>query len=124
MVSIKFPKMFNTGNTQLTSSDKEASMQSMKLLLACEKGELFGDPFFGLRLRRYMFDQNNTILRDILIDEIYTQLMVFEPQITVKRKDIKIVQEGKDVKIRFKAINNLDFTTNMYELVLFQEEER
>lgn len=124
MNSIKFPKMFNTSNTNVTKTDNEASMQDIKLLLSCEKGELFGDPFYGIRLKRYVFDQNNYVLRDILIDEIYTQLMVFAPQIYVKRNDIKVISDGKNVKIRFKAINNLDFTTNMYELALFQEEDR
>lgn len=123
MNSIEFPKMFNTSNTNITKDDK-ASMQNIKLLLGCEKGELFGDPFYGIRLKRYTFDQNNFVLRDILIDEIYTQIMVFVPQLTVNRNDIKITSEGKDIKIRFKALNNLDYTTNMYDLVLFQEEER
>lgn len=123
MNSIKFPKMFNTTSTQITK-DRDASLQNMRLLFGSEKGELFGDPFFGIRLKRYVFDQNNFVLRDILIDEIYTQIMLFVPQITVNRNDIKIVQSGKDITIRFKAINNLDFTTNMYDLVLFHEEDR
>ena len=32
---------------------------------------MFGDPDFGIRLKRYTFNQNNYILRDVLIDEIY-----------------------------------------------------
>ena len=123
MNSIEFPKMFNTSNTNIVK-DEDASMQNLRVLLGCEKGELFGDPFYGIRLKRYIFDQNNFVLRDILIDEIYTQIMVFVPQFTVRRNDIKIIQDGKDVRIRFKALNNLDYTTNMYDLVLFREEER
>lgn len=124
MNSIQFPKMFNTGNTNVIHDSDKATMQSIDLLMHCEKGELFGDPFFGIRLKRYMFDQNNFVLRDILIDEIYTQLLVFAPQVTVQRKDIKIEQDGKEARVTFKAINNLDFTTNMYDLVLFRDEER
>ena len=124
MNSIKFPHMFNTCNTIVEKDSNKASLQDIGLLLQCEKGELFGDPFYGIRLKRYVFDQNNYVLRDILIDEIYTQLSVFAPQVTVQRKDIKIEQQGHRVYIRFKAINNLDFKTNMYELVLFTNEER
>ena len=124
MNSIRFPHMFNQCNTNVVRDSNEASLQDIGLLLQCEKGELFGDPFYGIRLRRFIFDQNNYVLRDILIDEIYTQLLAFAPQITVQRKDIKIEQKGKDVIIKFKAINNLDFTTNMYDLVLFKDEER
>ena len=124
MNSIRFPHMFNQCNTNVVRDSNEASLQDIGLLLQCEKGELFGDPFYGIRLRRFIFDQNNYVLRDILIDEIYTQLLAFAPQITVQRKDIKIEQKGKDVIIKFKAINNLDFTTNMYDLFLFKDEER
>lgn len=124
MNSIRFPNMFNTCNTNVIDNSNEASMQCIRLLMYSEKGELVIDPFFGLRLKRVMFEPNNYVLRDILIDEIYTQLQVFSPQVTVQRKDIKVIQEGKDVRVRFKVINNLDFTTNMYDLVLFKDEER
>ena len=124
MNSIGFPHMFNTGNTIVVKDSNKATLQDIGLLLSSEKGELFGDPFYGIRLKRFVFEQNNYVLRDILIDEIYTQLLAFQPQITVKRNDIKIEQRGKDIYIRFKAINNLDFTTNMYDLVLFKGEER
>lgn len=124
MNSIKFPNMFNTCNTNVVRDSRDASLQCIRLLMYSEKGEFIYDPFFGIRLRRVMFEPNNDVLKDILVDEIYTQLQVFAPQITTQRKDIKIIQEGKNVKIRFKAINNLDFTTNMYELALFSSEER
>lgn len=122
MNSIGFPNMFNSSAT-LVVKDKDASMQDLKLLLASEKGELFGDPFFGIRLKKYMFDQNNYILRDVLVDEIFTQLRVFAPQLTVNRNDIKIIQKDNKLIATIKGINNLDFTTDMYQLELFKGEE-
>jgi len=124
MNSINFPKMFNTSNTNVITDSKKATSQDLQLLLSCEKGELFGDPFFGIKLKRYIFNQNNHVLRDILIDEIYSQILVFMPQLTVKRNDISIVQKDKDITIRIRAINTVDFTTNMYDLVLFHDDER
>ena len=47
--------------------------QSIRLLVSSECGEFFGDPDFGIHLKRYFFEQNDIILRDILIDEIYTK---------------------------------------------------
>lgn len=123
MNSISFPKMFNNTSTNVVK-DYDATLQDVKLLLCSEKGELFGDPFFGIRLKRYMFNQNNYVLRDILIDEIFTQLATFAPQLTVDRRDISIIQRGKTVYAKIKAINKVDFTTNMYELVLMQDSER
>ena len=124
MKSLEFPHMFNTSNTRVKDNSFDATMQNLKLLINSEKGEMFGDPFFGIRLKRYAFNQNNYVLRDILIDEIYSQLLVFMPQLTVLRENIKIEQKGNKLTLKIRAINNVDFTTNMYELALFDEEER
>ena len=123
MNSIKFPDIFSGSSTAVVQG-REASAQDLKLLLRSEKGELFGDPFFGILLKRYMFDQNSYILRDVLIDEIYTQIKAFAPQIEVNRNDIKLVQEGAKIIAKIKCINREDFTPDMYDLVIFQDEER
>ena len=123
MNSIGFPEMFKSSAT-LVVKDREASLQDLQLLLASEKGELFGDPFFGVRVKKYTFNQNNYVLRDILVDEIFTQVKVFAPQITVNRDDIKIIQTGNTLVTNIKGINKLDFTTDMYQLELFNDEER
>lgn len=123
MNSIGFPEMFKSSAT-LVVKDREASLQDLQLLLASEKGELFGDPFFGVRVKKYTFNQNNYVLRDILVDEIFTQVKVFAPQITVSRDDIKIIQTGNTLVTNIKGINKLDFTTDMYQLELFNDEER
>jgi len=118
-----FPNMFKSNSTNVTTSSLQATKQNTKLLLYSEKGSLFGDPYFGIRLKRYIFDQNNYILKDILIDEIYTQLALFIPQLKVERKDIKIVQEMAKIYCSFKGTNQIDFTVNSYNLVLYNENE-
>ena len=123
MNSLKFPKLFNNSSTNVVK-DYDATLQDVKLLLCSEKGELFGDPFFGIRIKRYAFNQNNYVLRDILIDEIFTQLSTFAPQLTIDRRDIDIVQKNNKMYVKIKAINKIDFTTNMYELVLMEDNER
>ena len=84
--------MFNSNSTRVVS-DKEATKQNLQLLLHAEKGEFSSDPFYGIRLKRYLFDQNTFSLRDIIIDEIYTQIALFMPQLKVNRKDITIIQD-------------------------------
>jgi len=123
MNSLSFPNIFESTSSTKVVKDKEASMQDLKLLLASEKGELFGDPFFGIRIKKYTFNQNNYVLRDILVDEIFTQVKIFAPQLTINRNDIKITQQGKQLFATIKGINKLDFTTDMYQLELFQEDE-
>ena len=126
MRSIKFPKMFNTNSTNVWKSTEhlEATKQNTILLLHTTRGELFGDPYFGLMLKRYLFDQNNFVLRDAIIDMIYTQLAIFIPQVNVKRKDIEIVQDKEKGKLycKFSGINQIDYTNNTFNLVLFEGE--
>lgn len=125
MRSIKFPKMFNTNSTRVWKSTEhlEATKQNTTILLNCTRGELTCDPYFGLMLKKYMFDQNNYILRDYIIDMIYTQLAIFIPQVKVNRNDISIVQDREKGKLycSFSGINQIDYQTNTYNLVLFDE---
>ena len=125
MRSIKFPKMFNTNNTNVWKSTEylEATKQNTILVLHTTRGELFGDPYFGLLLKRYLFDQNSYVLKDAIIDMIYTQLAIFIPQVRVKRKDIDIVQDREKGKLycQFSGINQIDYTNNTFNLVLLDD---
>ena len=125
MRSIKFPKMFNTNSTNVWKASEyvEATTQNTILLLNTTRGELFGDPYFGLMLKRYMFDQNNYVLRDAIIDMIYTQLAIFIPQVKVRRQDIFIVQDREKGKLycEFSGISQIDYTHNTFNLILFEE---
>ena len=124
MRSIKFPNMFASNSTNVWKSKEylEATKQNTILLLHCERGELFGDPYFGLMLKHYLFDQNGYRLRDAIIDIIYTQLAIFIPQVKVNRKDIYIVQDKEKGKLycTFKGINQIDYQVNTYDLVLLE----
>ena len=125
--SLKFPHMFNSNSTRVWKSSEhhKATMQNTKLVLNCERGELIGDPYFGLLLRHFMFEQNNYVLRDQIIDMIYTQLAVFIPQVHVERKDITVFQDREKAKLycEFSGINQIDYQLNTYQLVLFDSNE-
>ena len=122
MKSIAFPKIFNRTTVNLTR-DYDATLQNIKLLLWSEKGGLFGDPYFGTGVKRYLFDQNDVVLQDILLDDIYTALVLFIPQLKIDRKDIKLIKGHKgELSLRIEALNRADFQTNLYEIVLLQAE--
>ena len=87
MKSISFPDIFNNTSVK-TVSDHEATVSNLKLLLFSEKTSLFGDPYFGTNLKKLLFEPNNVILQDIVIDDIYTAIIQFMPQIRVSRRDI------------------------------------
>lgn len=127
MKSIKFPQMFYTNHTRVWKESEylEATRQNTELLLHCERGELLGDPYYGILLKRYLFEQNNYILRDILIDVIYTQLVIFIPQLKIERKNIKIVKDQEKGKLycAFSGINQIDYQVNSLSLVLFEDSD-
>lgn len=128
MNSIQFPKMLTSSSTNVTRTDLQATMQNILALLGSERREFVGDPEYGVAIKRYIFDQNNYILRDIIIDELYTQISLFIPQVLISRKDISIIQNGSGKRARLEATikvtNRLDFTTNTFNLVLFNNEEQ
>lgn len=122
MRSIKFPEMFTRTVTN-TVSDYDATLQNLKMLLWSEKGELFGDPYYGTSLKKYLYDQNDTVLVDILVDDIYTAITLFMPQIKVNRADIQLVRSGKgQVTAKITALNQADFSTDLYNIVLLEAE--
>lgn len=127
MRSIKFPDMFNSNSTNVWKSTEhlEATKQNTILLLQCERGELFGDPYFGLMLKHYLFNQNDYVLKDALIDIIYNQLALFIPQVKIERKDIEIVQGRERGKLycNFRGINQIDYQVNTFSLLLFEDKE-
>lgn len=122
MYSIAFPNMVGNSSTNLVQ-DKAATLSNTKLLLMSMKMSLFGDPDFGTNLLKLMFEQNNIVLRDLVVDDIYTAIAVYIPQIVVNRKDIVVVSDGADIFVSFKGTNQLDFTVDTYTINLTKDEE-
>lgn len=122
MNSISFPKMFNNSSTNVVE-DRDATIQNLRLLFLSNRGEFFGDPYYGTIFKRLLFEQNNVILKDIVVDAIYTAILQFMPQIRVVRKDIEISNDGYTIYANIKAKNMLDFQTNMYTINLVDFDE-
>lgn len=125
MRSYKFPKMFNTNSSQIWSDAEynKSTRQNVLILLQSERGELECDPYFGILLKHYMFNQNSYILKDMLIDTIYTQIAIFLPQVKVSRNDIDIVADQQSGKLycSFSGTNQIDYSYNNFNLLLFDE---
>ena len=117
MYSFAFPAMFKSNGAQLLK-DKEATASNLSLLLTSWKTSLFGDPYFGTLLKTYTYEPNNIILRDLVVDELYTAILEFIPQLYVERKNIKITQRGVELFAEINCINKLDNEVNAYEIRL------
>jgi hypothetical protein len=125
MRSYKFPKMFESNTSQIWRADEynKATRLNAILLFQSERGELECDPYFGILLKHYMFNQNSYIIKDMLLDTLYTQIAIFLPQIKVTRNSIDIISDDLKGRLycRFSGINQLDYTHNTFNLVLFDE---
>lgn len=125
MRSYKFPKMFKSNTSEIwrESEYNKATRQNTLLLLQSERGELVCDPYFGILLKHYLFNQNSYILKDILIDTIYTQISIFLPQVRVLRNTIDITTDPLKGRLycSFSGINQIDYTNNTFNLLLFDE---
>ena len=125
MRSFKFPRMFKSNSSQIWREDEynKATKQNALILLQSERGEFECDPYFGILLKHYMFNQNSYILKDMLIDTIYTQIAIFLPQVRVSRNSIDIITDQQKGKLycRFSGTNQIDYTHNTFNLLLFDE---
>lgn len=122
MYSISFPDMISNTNTKLVK-DHDATASNLLLLLQSDKYSLLGDPYFGTNIKKLLFDQNNQVLKDVVIDDIYTAIATFMPQILIDRKNITVTSDLTNVYVNIKAINLLDYSLNTYNINLTQFEE-
>lgn len=121
MYSIAFPEMLGTTRTKLYK-DRDATLSNLKLLLLSFKGNLLGDPYYGTNLHKIIYSNNQQILKDLIIDDIYTAIIEFMPQLRVTREDINIYGHDNHLYASINALNLLNYTTNLYEINLTETE--
>ena len=117
MYSIAFPNMFDGAQTNLVK-DTGATVQNIRLLIESCRGSLLGDPYFGSKIKKYIYEQNNIILRDIIIDDILVLLQTFIPQIHITRKDIKLISNKQEIFANISCINKIDNEADMFQIKL------
>lgn len=117
MISLAFPEMFTNSKTMLYN-DREATVSNLKLLLLSDKMSLLGDPYFGTNLKRMIFDNGSVLLRDIIIDDVYTAIITFMPQIQLTRDNIDVEIDDLTVTITIRCINKLNYQTDLYIIKL------
>lgn len=121
MISIAFPEMFDGPRVKLVEGH-DATISNMRLLLASWKNSLLGDPYFGTKLKTFIYEQNNIILKDLIVDDIFTSLQEFIPQVYLERKDIEVKSKGTSVYATITCTDRIDKSTNMYEIKLLTQE--
>lgn len=117
MYSFDFPNMLSTTHSNLIENH-EATKNNLILMLLSYKKSLFGDPYFGTNIKRLVYEQGDSILKDIVIDDIYTAIALFMPQLYVKRKDIDVYIEKDEVYCTINCINKVDSINDLYTIQL------
>ena len=122
MNAVKFPNMITSNKTNIVK-DKDATEQNLRLLLLSFKYSMFGDPYFGSNLRKLLFESNNVILQSLVVDDIYSVISGYMPQIKVVRNNISVVSDGNTVSVNIVAQNMLDYSYSEYSIRLLNVEE-
>lgn len=120
MYSFSFPQMTSEGSSVLLK-DKEAVKSNLLLLFSSERFSMLGDPYFGTALKQAIFAQQNSVIVDVLIDEMYTTILNFMPQIYVNRKDIVLYGDGTKLYANIKVTYLLDNTSDLYTISLMDD---
>ena len=122
MYSIAWPDMFTSVETKLLA-DKKAVASNLILLLNSERMELFGDPYYGAMLKPIIFQPNNSIIADLLIDEILNTLQNYMPQIYVTRSDIEIRSDRINLYAIIRVTYRKDSTSDLYTINLTNNQQ-
>ena len=83
-------------------------------MLHSTKNSFFGDPYFGTALKKAIFEQAHTLVVDLFIDEIYTTILTFIPQLHVERKNITLYAQGTGLYASVKCTYILDNTSDLF----------
>lgn len=121
MYSFGWPNMVNNAQANLVENH-EATVNNTKLMLKSPKTSLFGDPFFGTELQKVIYNQNSGIIQDLVIDDIYTSIQIFIPQLSLNRNNIRLKSDRLNLYTDIRAVNLIDHTNNLYEIRLTDTE--
>lgn len=119
--SIAFPDMLGNTRTNVLTDD-DATSSNLRLLLKSIRKSLYGDPYYGTDLKQVIFSQNGQVVQDLIVDEIYTAINTFMPQLGIDRKNIQVTGDGKDIYATFTATNLLNYSINLYDIKLTNNE--
>lgn len=123
MKAFNFPNMLNNTTSDIIDDEYQATATNLRDLLLSDKYSLLGDPYYGTNLKRLLYSQNNVLLKDMIIDDIFDAIVTFMPQLRLSRNDIIVTQDGMSLRVSINAVNMIDYTNNLYEINLTETTE-
>lgn len=117
MYSLSFPNMIKNNQVQLVR-DVDATQSNLALAILSNKKSFIYDPDFGCTLGNMFFNQNNDLIPELVIDQIYSCIVTFMPQLQLTRNDITLEQHASGVDVKIKVKNVLTNEVSMYSIAL------
>lgn len=99
-----------------TSADKRLVQENMKQILLTNPGERVHLPDFGVGLRKYLFEMNDTQLATIIRERIIQQINKYEPLAEILDIQFKQLDNELDIKIFYK-IKDISGSTGVLTLI-------
>lgn len=106
-INIKFPIEDDPVNNFLfrrNNTTKEALLSNLNLLLLTNRWERYFNPLYGTDLLRYVFEQNDDIVRNEIENEIKQTVNRYIPKLIINRIDFAEPDQNSE--------NNLDILIN------------
>jgi len=114
-INIKFPiedDPINNFFLRRNRTTKESLISNLNLLLLTNKWERYFNPTYGSDLLRFIFEPNDTNVRDQLDREIKDMVRKFIPQLTIENIDFRVPETDKEHKLEI--ILNFTFTDDVF----------
>lgn len=120
---IKHPNTFSLSRGKTLVADEiESINQSIRLILSTSRGELFGDPTFGSRLKEMLFDYAGQSFSREIQQLIYEELTEQEPRIIIKPEFVTITYDKTTVTIHITyELKYTDITSEFTYITQIQE---
>jgi len=114
-IGVAFP-LDETNMFTGTPTTKDQVKTNLLNLLLTKKGERINHPNFGVSLQNYLFEQS--IDKNNLFEEIYSQIQIYIPEITLIDTDINLVPDEHTLYIKITYQFNLDNTQDAITITI------
>lgn len=120
--TISFPKIFNRITKRGTvSTGIDSINECLRCLLLTSKGELIGDPDYGTDIVKCVYDHNDSIMNDILKNDIVNAVSKYMSNIIIVNYEyITITNSENNVDINIKYYINKTDSIGVYKLVMLE----
>lgn len=103
------------GPYKTTKTMIDAIRQNLKVLFLTNPGERIMDQFYGIGIKRYLFENETQELVQKIRENIFTQLSKYMPYVTVNKLLVSFIKSTINISFSF-AVNGLS-QASFFEII-------